>query len=231
MVPLCPGPVLSVAQITGKVKSRSIQWQDFPAGVDGPREHQVQLDQTRPRSSRRLKSAFSWPASEPIELTEASRPVPLQKSMTGCGLRFSRIGRLDRIAVSSGFRLRPAELDRLHIKVPLAWEDGICLRSCPHRAEGTFKVNNTVRRPKITVSAQPIGLATGHAVIVRRERPHLGAQLRFTDINGHRFTAFLTGARRGQLADLELRHRHRARCEDRIRNAKDTGLRNLPLHG
>ena len=23
----------------------------------------------------------------------------------------------------------------------------------------------------------------------------------------------------------------RARCEDRIRNAKDTGLRNLPLHG
>jgi hypothetical protein len=34
-----------------------------------------------------------------------------------------------------------------------------------------------------------------------------------------------------QLADLELRHRRRARCEDRIRNAKDTGLRNLPLHG
>ena len=34
-----------------------------------------------------------------------------------------------------------------------------------------------------------------------------------------------------QLADLELRHRRRARCEDRIRCAKDTGLRNLPLHG
>ena len=28
-----------------------------------------------------------------------------------------------------------------------------------------------------------------------------------------------------------MRHRRRARCEDRIRNAKDTGLRNLPLHG
>jgi DDE family transposase len=68
-------------------------------------------------------------------------------------------------------------------------------------------------------------------VIVRRERPHPGAQLRFTDINGHRFTAFATDARRGQLADLELRHRRRARCEDGIRNAKDTGLRNLPLHG
>ena len=61
--------------------------------------------------------------------------------------------------------------------------------------------------------------------------PHPGAQLRFTDIGGHRFTAFATDARRGQLADLELRHRRRARCEDRIRYAKDTGLRNLPLHG
>ncbi|GAA0365765.1 hypothetical protein GCM10010151_64620 [Actinoallomurus spadix] len=72
-------------------------------------------------------------------------------------------------------------------------------------------------------------------VIVRKERPHPGAQLRFTDIDGHRFTCFVTGTRpggrRGQLADLELRHRRRARCEDRIRAGKDTGLRNLPLRG
>jgi hypothetical protein len=42
---------------------------------------------------------------------------------------------------------------------------------------------------------------------------------------------FAADAKTGQLADLELRHRRRARCEDRIRCAKDTGLRNLPLHG
>jgi Transposase DDE domain group 1 len=71
----------------------------------------------------------------------------------------------------------------------------------------------------------------GMRVIVRKERPHPGAQLRFTDIDGHRFTAFATGTSKGQLADLELRHRRRARCEDRIRGAKDTGLRNLPLKG
>jgi hypothetical protein len=71
----------------------------------------------------------------------------------------------------------------------------------------------------------------GLRVIVRKERPHPGAQLRFTDIGGHRFTCFATSTRGGQLADLELRHRRRARCEDRIRCAKDTGLRNLPLHG
>ncbi len=65
---------------------------------------------------------------------------------------------------------------------------------------------------------------------MRKERPHPGVQLRFTDIDGHRFTAFATNSHRGQLATLELRHRRRARCEDRIRGAKDTGLTNLPLH-
>lgn len=75
------------------------------------------------------------------------------------------------------------------------------------------------------------GWPSGMRVIVRRERPHPGAQLRFTDRNGMRLTAFATNTSRGQLPDLELRHRHRARCEDRIRTAKDTGLANLPLHG
>jgi len=69
----------------------------------------------------------------------------------------------------------------------------------------------------------------GMRVIVRKERPHPGAQLRFEDVDGMRITAFVTNTARGQLADLELRHRRRARCEDRIRIAKDTGLNNLPL--
>ncbi len=68
-------------------------------------------------------------------------------------------------------------------------------------------------------------------MIVRKERPHPGAQLRFTDIDWHRVTWFAPDAITGQLADLELRHRRHARCEDRIRCAKDAGLRNLPLHG
>jgi hypothetical protein len=70
----------------------------------------------------------------------------------------------------------------------------------------------------------------GMRIIVRKERPHPGAQLRLTDPDGMRVTAFATNTRRGQLADLELRHRRRARAEDRIRCAKHTGLANLPLH-
>ena len=66
---------------------------------------------------------------------------------------------------------------------------------------------------------------------MRKERPHPGAQLSFTDIDGHRVLALLTdtghGVVPGQAAGLELRHRQHARVEDRIREAKATGLRNL----
>jgi hypothetical protein len=52
-------------------------------------------------------------------------------------------------------------------------------------------------------------------VIARKERPHPGAQLRFTDIDGAPVHLLATDAKTGQLAGLELRHRRRARCEDR----------------
>jgi len=68
-------------------------------------------------------------------------------------------------------------------------------------------------------------------VFVRRERPHPGAQLRFTDADGHRFTAFITDTDGGQLADLEVHHRSHARVEGRIRCGKATGLRNFPCRG
>lgn len=75
---------------------------------------------------------------------------------------------------------------------------------------------------------------TGTRLILRKERPHPGAQLRFTDADGMRVTAFITdtphGVVPGQLAGLELRHRQHARVEDRIRELKATGLRNLPCH-
>jgi Transposase DDE domain group 1 len=63
----------------------------------------------------------------------------------------------------------------------------------------------------------------------RREDTHPGAQLRFTDHDGHRFQVFLTDQPDPDHAALELRHRQRARVEDRIRAAKATGLRNLPF--
>jgi hypothetical protein len=73
------------------------------------------------------------------------------------------------------------------------------------------------------------GWPAGMRVVVRRERPHPGAQLSlFEEADGWRYTAFVTNTRTGQLQWLEARHRAHARVEDRIRCAKDTGLRRLP---
>ena len=74
------------------------------------------------------------------------------------------------------------------------------------------------------------GWPKGMRLIVRKERPHPGAQLRFTDADGMRLTCFAANTTGRPIAQLELRHRRRASAEDRIRAARDTGLRNLPLH-
>lgn len=69
----------------------------------------------------------------------------------------------------------------------------------------------------------------GMRVIVRRERPHPGAQLSiFEHRDGWRYQAFATNTPVGQLAFLEARHRAHARVEDRIRHAKDTGIGRFP---
>jgi hypothetical protein len=73
------------------------------------------------------------------------------------------------------------------------------------------------------------GWPQGSRVIVRRERPHPGAQLSFTDHDGYRFQAILTDQADENIAALECRHRQRARVEDRIRDDKDTGLAKLPF--
>ena len=75
---------------------------------------------------------------------------------------------------------------------------------------------------------QANGWPPGIRVIVRRERPHPGAQLTFSDVHGYRFQTFATNTRIGQLAKLEARHRAHARVEDRIRCGKDTGYGRLP---
>jgi hypothetical protein len=66
-------------------------------------------------------------------------------------------------------------------------------------------------------------------LIVRRERPHPGAQLSFTDHDGYRFQAILTDQDDAEIAVLKCRHRQHAHVEDRIRDDKDTGLSKFPF--
>jgi hypothetical protein len=91
----------------------------------------------------------------------------------------------------------------------------------------------SVPRGGAWVAELPIGLPgwpRGTRAICRREIPHPGAQLSFTDHDGHRFQVMLTNQKGSRLARLEQLHRSRAAIEDSIRCAKASGLRNMPFH-
>lgn len=131
-----------------------------------------------------------------------------------------------RLSYSVGFGL-PDHTPELLAQVPdSAWSAAL-------DAEGAVRDGAWVA--ELTGLLNLASWPAGMRVIARVERPHPGAQLRITDADGNRVTAFATNTAPGgpgaQIAELELRHRRRARAEDRIRAAKDTGLQNLPLHG
>jgi hypothetical protein len=92
--------------------------------------------------------------------------------------------------------------------------------------DGSARQNGEVA--EITDSVDLSSWPEGTRLIVRRERPHPGAQLSFTDHDGYRFQAILTDQRDEDIAVLECRHRQHAHVEDRIRDDKDTGLAKLP---
>lgn len=126
------------------------------------------------------------------------------------------------VSYSIGFGLTTAMVNSIEMIPSAAWSAAI---------DADDVVRDGAWVADATGLLELTGWPKGMRVIVRKERPHPGAQLRFTDSNGLRLTAFVTNTVRGTLQKLELRHRRRARCEDRIRTAKDTGLSNFPLHG
>jgi hypothetical protein len=159
------------------------------------------------------------------QLPESERSRVLIRTDTGGGVKqfLHHITELG-LEYSVGFYGMPPIVEALG-KVPRqAWRTAIDGDGLPR--EGAQVAELTGYLPT-TLTGWPKGMR----VIARRERPHPGAQLRLTDEDGWRITCFATNTKGWLLADLEVRHRQRARAEDRIRNLKDTGLRNLPFHG
>ena len=93
--------------------------------------------------------------------------------------------------------------------------------------DGSARKNGEVC--EITDSLDLSAWGEGSRLIVRRERPHPGAQLSFTDHDGYRFQAILTDQTDPDIAMLECRRRQHAHVEDRIRDDKDTGLSKFPF--
>ena len=167
-----------------------------------------------------IKAALAQlPSTEPRR--RPGRKVLIRTDGAGGTHEFVKWVTGQRLQYSVGFTLTETAVSKLELIPESAWTPAYDADRKPR--EGAWVT-------ELTGLLDLTGWPAGIRVIVRAERPHPGAQLRFTDVNGNRLTAFATNTKRGQLPDLELRHRRRARCEDRIRNAKDTGLRNLPLH-
>lgn len=102
----------------------------------------------------------------------------------------------------------------------------------PERAWRPALTQEGEQREGAAVAELSLDLTTwpeGTRALCRRERPHPGAQLSFTDEGGYRFQVFITNQRGKRIERLEQLHRAHALVEDRIRCGKDTGLRNLPF--
>ena len=93
--------------------------------------------------------------------------------------------------------------------------------------DGQARKNGEVA--EITERVELSSWPAGSRLILRRERPHPGAQLSFSDHDGHRFQVILTDQDDQDIAALECRHRGHAHVEDRIRDDKDTGLSKFPF--
>jgi hypothetical protein len=157
------------------------------------------------------------------QLPEGLRRRVLVRGDTGSGVKefLWHIHRLG-LSYSVGVYGRQPVLDALQALPRQAWRAAL-------DADGRGREGAQVAELTRWLPDTFVGWPPGMRVIARRERPHPGAQLRITDHHGWRITLFATNTPGGRLADLEMRHRLRARAEDRIRTLKDTGLTNLPL--
>jgi hypothetical protein len=141
--------------------------------------------------------------------------------ITDAGLEYS-IGFPAHQTVKTAFETIPAQ----------AWRAALDGDGEPREGAQVAELTAWLPDPVKATRPGPQDWPAGMRVIVRRERPHPGAQLRLTDPDGWRITCFATNTHGPgwTLQDLEVRHRQRARAEDRIRALKATGMRNLPFH-
>lgn len=168
--------------------------------------------------------------ARPIAGDPDSQRVVARSDSAGATHDFAKECRRVGVGFSFGFPVSKGIQTIVGALTADCWEPAI-------EADGTVRDGAWVT--EITALANLSAWPEHSRLILRKERPHPGAQLTFTDVDGHRITAFLTDTQAvdaspdtaAGIAGLELRHRQHARVEDRIRQAKAAGLRAFPCHG
>ncbi len=147
-------------------------------------------------------------------------PILVRSDSAGASHAFAAACRETRARFSFGYAIDERVRTAILTLPETAWRPAINADREPR--EGAWVTELT---GQIALDAWP----AGSRLICRRERPHPGAQLSFSDHDGHRFQCFITDQPGDDLAALELRHREHAIVEDRVRALKSTGLQNLPF--
>jgi hypothetical protein len=121
---------------------------------------------------------------------------------------------------SFGFDLSEPVREAIINRPETAWVKAI-------RADGTEREHSQVC--EITDQVDLSAWTEGSRLIARRTKLREGDQQSFADHDGYRLAVFITDQPEQDVPELDLTHRGHARVEDRIRQGKDCGLRNLPF--
>jgi len=148
-------------------------------------------------------------------------PILARADSAGSSHDFALACRETDIRFSLGYAIQPPLREAILRLPESAW--GPAQNADGEPREGAWVAELT---DKVKLDAWP----SGTRLICRRERPHPGAQLSFTDLDGHRFQCFITDQQGDDLAALEATHRQHAEVEDRVKTLKATGASHLPFH-
>ena len=124
------------------------------------------------------------------------------------------------VRFSFGYRIGEPVREALLSLEELAWRPAIDQDGQPREGAWVTELTGNVNLPD---------WPEGTRLICRRERPHPGAQLTFTDLDGHRFQCFITDQTGEDIAALEALHRQHAQVEDCVKTLKATGANFLPF--
>jgi hypothetical protein len=159
-------------------------------------------------------------ALEQLPEADLGREILARADIGGRTHAFTQDCRDAGIRFSVGYEVDERVREAVLLTPESAWQS-------PIDAEGAEREGAQVTEltDRVDLSSWP----EGTKLIVRRERPHPGAQFEVFDAEGYRHTAFITDQEGEDIAALELRHRRRASVEDSIRTGKETGMRSMPF--